>query len=83
VAAQRVTRGKIDEPAFLRLVDDVKGDAGPSANAIEEQLAVARFADRAGRHRADSLHLVGVDDVAKTFEGGKRGVGGLRPDHTA
>jgi len=29
--------GKIDEPAFLRFVDDVKGDTGPAANAIEEQ----------------------------------------------
>jgi hypothetical protein len=62
---------------FLRFVDDVKGDTGPAANAIEEQLAVACFADRAGCHRPDSLHLVGVDDVAEAFESRKRGVGGF------
>ena len=45
--------GQIDEPALFRFVDDLERDAGAAADAIEEHVAVARLAHRAGRDRPD------------------------------
>ena len=58
MAAQRVADREEDQAAFLGLVDDLEREAGAAADAIEKQLAVARFADRARRHGANALDAV-------------------------
>ena len=67
-----------DQAALFGLVDDLEGDAGAPANAIEKGVAVAGLAHGAGRDGAHLLHAVAVDDLAEPFERRERGIDGLR-----
>ena len=79
---QRVANREKDEPALLRLVDDLERDAGAGAEQIEEGVAVARFADRARRHRGDVGDAVAVGNAAEAGDRGDRGVEGPGADGT-
>ena len=83
MTAQRGADREKDQAAFLRLVDDLETEAASAAHAIEKQLAVSRFADRARGHGSNVLDAVRVDDVAEAVERGKGRVGRLRADHAA
>ena len=65
VPAQRLPDRQVDQAALLGLVDDLERDAGAPADPIEEHVAVARLADRAGRHRAHAADAVAVHDSRK------------------
>ena len=72
--------GQVDEPALLGLVDDLEGDAGPTLDAIEEGIAVARLADSTGGDGPDLGHPVAVHHLTEAFERADRCVERLRAD---
>ena len=81
--AQRIADGEEDEPALFGFVDDLERDAGAPLDAVEEHVAVARLAHRAGRDGAHVADAVAVHDVAEALERVERGVDGLRADRAA
>ena len=56
------------QPALLRRIQDLQFQPGGHQHPIEEHVAVAGFADRAGRHRAQVHRPIRVQDPAKLPE---------------
>ena len=77
-AAERLPHGEEHQPALLRFVDDLEGDPRAALDPIEEHVAVARFAHRAGRDGAQVLNAVAVDHAAEILERRERRVDRLR-----
>ena len=78
--AAAVADRQIDEPALLRLVDNLERDAGAPADAIEKRVAVTGLAHGAGRHGPDLGDAVPVHDLAESLERANRRVERMRPD---
>ena len=68
---------------YLHPASMTRTDAGTPADAVEEELAVARFAHRARRDRSDATDFIRLGNVSEAFERHERRFGGLRPDGAA
>src|SRR6185295_8973776 len=77
---ERLLDGEEDEATLFGLVDDLERDADPPLDAIEQQVDVARLADRAGRRGTDARDVVAVDDFPKAVERGERRLDGAGLD---
>ena len=83
VPLEPVPDRQIDQAALFGLVDDVESDAGAAPDAIEEHVAVTRFADGAGRGGPDPADAVQLHRGAEPVDRGDHGVTGPRPDRPA
>ena len=80
--AESLLDGQEDQPALLGLVDDLEGDAGAALDPVEKQIDVARFTNRAGRHRPHAFDVIAVDDPLEALERGEGRVDGSRSDRS-
>ena len=78
--AKRLPDGEVHQATLFGLVDRVEDDARASAYAVEEHLAVARFAHGARRDRAHARDAVRLHDAPEAVERDEGRVGRARAD---
>src|SRR5262245_23817983 len=75
MTAKSIPNGEVHETALFSFVDDVKADTRASANPIEKELPIPRFADGTCRNRPNLVYVVPFNNLTEAVERSEGGIG--------